>query len=69
MSWSLTLLSRSGPVGLPSVPWTERKTSERELGRAKDLSAPLYCSDTVNININLISKYFNSNEDILIEYN
>jgi len=28
MSWSLTLFSRSGPVGLPPVPWTE-KTIER----------------------------------------
>ena len=28
ISWSPTLFSRSGPVGLPSVPWTE-KTVER----------------------------------------
>jgi hypothetical protein len=38
MSLSPTLFSRSGPVGLPSVPWTE-ETTEREVGRAKDLSA------------------------------
>jgi len=25
MSWSPTLFSRSGPVGLPPVPWTEKK--------------------------------------------
>jgi hypothetical protein len=39
VSWSPTLFSRSGPVGLPPVPWTE-KTIEWEVGRAKDLSAP-----------------------------
>jgi hypothetical protein len=31
--------SGSGPVGLPPFPWTE-KTTEREVGRAKDLAAP-----------------------------
>jgi hypothetical protein len=41
MSRSPTLFSGSGPVGLPPVPWTE-KTIEREVGRAKDLSAPMY---------------------------
>jgi len=25
MSWSPTLFSRSGPFGLPPVPWTEKK--------------------------------------------
>jgi hypothetical protein len=24
MSWSPTLFSRSGPIGLPPVPWTEK---------------------------------------------
>jgi hypothetical protein len=40
MSLSPTLFSGSGPVGLPTVPWTE-KTTEREVGPAKDLSVPL----------------------------
>jgi hypothetical protein len=43
MSWSPTLFSGSGHVGLPPVPWTE-KTIEREVGRAKDLSARLFIS-------------------------
>jgi len=25
MSWSPTLISESGPVGIPPVPWTEKK--------------------------------------------
>ena len=29
MSWTPTLFSISGPVGLPPVPWTEKKTIER----------------------------------------
>jgi hypothetical protein len=39
--WSPTQFSGSGPVGLPPVPWTE-KTIKREVGRAKDLTAPPY---------------------------
>jgi hypothetical protein len=39
MSWSSTLFRGSVPVGLPPVPCTE-KTIEREVYRAKDLSAP-----------------------------
>jgi hypothetical protein len=39
LSWSPILFSGSGPVGLPPAPWTQ-KTIEREVGRAKDLSAP-----------------------------
>jgi hypothetical protein len=42
MHWSPTIFSRSGPVGIPPVPWTEKKTIERKVGRAKDLSAPRY---------------------------
>jgi hypothetical protein len=38
-SWSPTLFSGSGPVGLPPVPWT-KKTIEREVGWAEDLLAP-----------------------------
>jgi hypothetical protein len=38
---SPTLFSRSDPVGLPPVPWTEKRT-EREVGRDKGLSAPLW---------------------------
>jgi hypothetical protein len=40
MSCSPTLFSGSGPIGLPPVPWTE-KTNGREVGRVKDLLAPL----------------------------
>jgi hypothetical protein len=39
VSWSPTLFSGSGPIGLPFVPWTEEEI-EMEVGRAKDLSAP-----------------------------
>jgi hypothetical protein len=39
MSRSPALFSGPGPVGLPPVPWID-KTIGREVGRAKDLSAP-----------------------------
>jgi hypothetical protein len=41
MSWSPTLFFGSGPLRPPPVPCTE-KTIEREVGRAKDLSALRY---------------------------
>jgi hypothetical protein len=52
MSLSPTLFSGSGPLGIPPVPWNE-KTIEREVGRAKDFSAPRYepkyAEDMVNV--------------------
>jgi hypothetical protein len=39
MSWSPTLFSGSGPVGLPPVPWTEKKI-ERAQVRARTYQHP-----------------------------
>jgi hypothetical protein len=47
VSLSPTLFSGSGPFGLSPVPWTEKRI-EREVGRAKDLSAERYVCTVLN---------------------
>jgi len=39
MSWSQTLLSRSGPVQLPPVPWTEKQLKGRHFSSEAEVIA------------------------------
>jgi len=39
MSWSPTLFSRSGPIGLPPVPWTEKQLKGRHFSSDAEVIA------------------------------